>query len=128
MYIAETRQTPRFGRVPKVRHRHPGFIEMIRKTLPLAQLVLGGLLLVQTQPAFAQAASRPEATQITNAQECTQAIADTQEARSSNPEIGPKAAKIFDEVMELAAKRCEQKQFDNAGELLNIARGMVASE
>jgi len=101
---------------------------MIRKTLPLAQLVLGGLLLIQTHAAFAQTASRPEETQVTNAQECTQAIADTQEARAGNPELGPKAAKVFEEVMELAAKRCEQKQFANAGDLFNIARGMVASE
>ncbi len=96
---------------------------MIKKFLPLAPVVLTGLLLVQPFNVVAQTAS-----QVTNAQECKQGIADTNEAKMSNPELGPKAAKAYEEIMELAEKRCEQKEFPFAAELLNVARGMVASE
>ncbi len=32
------------------------------------------------------------------------------------------------EVVALAQKRCDEKQYDNAKDLLDLARGMVASE
>jgi archaellin len=97
---------------------------MIKKSTVLAQVVLAAVLLVQTNSVVvAQTAN-----QVTNAIECKQGIADTNEAKTSNPELGPKAAKAFEEIMELAAKRCEQKEFPFAAELLNVARGMVASE
>lgn len=96
---------------------------MIKKSTVLAQVVLAAVLLSQTNSVLAQTS-----TQVTNAEECKQGIADTNEAKNSNPELGPKAAKAFEEIMELAAKRCEQKEFPFAAELLNVARGMVASE
>ncbi len=96
---------------------------MSKNIRSLAQFVLAAVLLVQAHTAVAQTS-----TQVTNAQECAQGIADTKEAKASNPELGPKAAKIFDEVLELATKRCEQNEFAYAAELLNLARGMVASE
>jgi len=96
---------------------------MIRKTLPLAHLVLGALLLVHTHGALANSAS-----QVTNALECKQALIDTNEARNANPELGPKSAKIFEEVIGQAEAKCAANDFAAAAELINIARGMVASE
>ncbi len=102
--------------------------EMIRKSYALAPLVLGGFLLAFAPALPAQAAGKQTHGQVTNDKECTQAIADTKESRAGNPELGPKAAKAFDEILALAEKRCEQKEYPFAAELFNIARGMVASE
>lgn len=66
--------------------------------------------------------------QIADAAQCSQSVKDTKEARASNPDLGDKSAKVFDDLMALAEKRCEQKQFKFADELLQVARGMVASE
>ena len=96
---------------------------MSKIVFALAPMVLGGFMLFQSKSVFAQDPNFPKS----NA-ECAQAVADAKAARENEPDIGPKAGKIFDDVVELAAKRCEQKEFVYAGELLNLARGMVASE
>ncbi|MEX2310819.1 MAG: hypothetical protein WD624_00045, partial [Rhodospirillales bacterium] len=99
-----------------------------KMTSALAPVVLGGFLCALAFGADAQKASKPSESQVTNAKECAQGIMDTKEARATNPELGPKAAKAFDEILELAVKRCENNEFSNAAELLNVARSMVASE
>jgi len=96
---------------------------MSKNMFALAPLVLGGFLLSQPHDVAAQSVNTPA-----NAKECTQAVADAKEARTSEPELGPKAAKAFDEIIALAEKRCAQKEFAFAGDLLTLARGMVASE
>ncbi len=73
-------------------------------------------------------AAGPTSLQISNTVECTTALADTREAQSSNPTLGDKSAKAFEEIFALAEQRCADNQFANAADLLNIARGMVASE
>jgi hypothetical protein len=104
------------------------FKKMTKMTSALAPVVLGGFLCVVAFSADAQKAQRPEDSQVTNAKECAQGITDTKEARATNPTLGPKAAKAFDEILELAEKRCASNEFSNAAELLNVARGMVSSE
>lgn len=88
-----------------------------------ASAVLAAMLFAY--PAASFAANGP---QIADASQCSQSVKDTKEARASNPDIGDKAAKVFDELIALAEKRCEQKEFKFADELLQVARGMVASE
>jgi hypothetical protein len=79
-------------------------------------------------PLLLGSASKVDAQQISNEKQCLQAVKDTEEAITSNPKIGDKAEKILLEVMALAKQRCEEKQFANAKDLLELARGMVASE
>ena len=88
-------------------------------------VVTAVVVLAQTGSAFA-AGKNP--TKITSQQACETAIKDTQEARAGNPVLGPKAAKAFDGLMELAAQRCQSGEFQYADDLLVIARGMVSSE
>tara|TARA_E500000318_G_scaffold74500_1_gene69132 strand:+ start:317 stop:634 length:318 start_codon:yes stop_codon:yes gene_type:complete len=59
---------------------------------------------------------------------CEAAIQDTQEARAGNPDLGPKSAAVFDSLLELAAQRCKDGEYQYADDLLIVARGMVASE
>jgi len=80
------------------------------------------VILVQPQSGFA--ASK----QVTDASACKQALVDIKEQRLVEPEIGDKAAKMFDEIVALAAQRCANKEYKYANDLLTIARGMVASE
>ena len=96
---------------------------MLNKFSALALGVMTAAVLVYSTSSFAGTAS-----QVTNAAECAQGIKDSLEARANEPELGPKAAKSFDEIIELAKQRCAGKEYSNAAELLNIARGMVASE
>ncbi|MBO6519647.1 MAG: hypothetical protein JJ900_02050 [Rhodospirillales bacterium] len=96
---------------------------MFKNVVAFAPMVLSAAVLFSSNAVSAQDTNVPQ-----NKTECMQAVTDTKEARASNPEIGPKAAKVYDEVVELAEKRCEQGEFVYAGELLNLARGMVASE
>lgn len=91
--------------------------------ITIASAVLAAMLFAYPLASFA--ANEP---QVADASQCSQGVKDTKEARASNPDIGPKAAKTFDDLMALAEKRCEQKEFKFADELLQVARGMVASE
>ena len=91
--------------------------------LVLQRWALSGFVLFQSQSAFAQDTNVPK-----NKADCMQGVADAKLARENEPDIGPKAGKIFDGVIELAEKRCEQSEFVYANELLNLARGMTASE
>ena len=68
------------------------------------------------------------AADIMNEKQCQSVIKDTEEAISSNPSLGEKYEKVLMEIMALAKKRCDDKEFANAAELLAVARGMVASE
>ncbi len=68
------------------------------------------------------------AADIENAKQCVNGVEDTKEAIEENPAIGDKAEAILMEVMELAQQRCDEKNFSAAQELLELARGMVASE
>ena len=87
------------------------------------QVILTISALIFTTNVYAQTYSEP-----TNLKNCMQAVSDTQEAKEQNPEIGTKSQVVFDELVELAVKRCEAKEFVYADQLLNIARGMVSSE
>jgi len=68
------------------------------------------------------------AVEIMNDKQCQSALKDVTEAVDENPAIGDKAEKILMEVIALARQRCDEKQYDNAKDLLDLARGMVASE
>ena len=81
---------------------------------------LAAALLLTATPASAQ--------EIMTEKQCNEVVQDTIEAIDENPALEGKAEKILLEVLELAKQRCEEKQFDNAKDLLNLARGMVASE
>lgn len=88
-------------------------------------LALGAMVTAMlVQPQTVDAAS----TQVTDAMACKQALVDIKEQRLNEPEIGDKAAKMFDEIVALAEQRCTNKEFKYANDLLTIARGMVASE
>lgn len=96
---------------------------MASKTFVFASAALAAMLFAH--PQFAAAQNGP---QIADASACAQSVANTKEARAQNPDIGEKSAKVFDELVALAEKRCEEKEFKKADELLQVARGMVASE
>jgi len=68
------------------------------------------------------------AADIMNDKQCQNAVKDTEEAIHENPTLGDKAEKILMDIMALAKKRCDEKQYSNAKDLLDLARGMVASE
>lgn len=65
---------------------------------------------------------------IRSEKECVRVMVDTAQAIDENPSLDGQAEKILLEVMELAKQRCKEGQFDNAKDLLELARGMVASE
>ncbi len=90
---------------------------------PLIGLTLGAALLVPLYGTSAFGANK-----IMNKKECLSVVKDTEQAIDENPALGDKAEKILMAVMDLAKTRCEEKQFDNASDLLELARGMVASE
>lgn len=77
---------------------------------------------------IATSAGAQSYTEPTNTNNCMQAVSDTRQAKEENPALGEKSQAVFDQIVELAVKRCQDKEFQHAGELLNIARGMVASE
>ncbi|WP_323795239.1 hypothetical protein [Nisaea sp.] len=83
--------------------------------------------IVVTQGGSAYSAGK-NSTTITTLKACEAAITDTQEARAGNPDLGPKSAAAFDDLLELAAQRCKDGAYQYADDLLIIARGMVASE
>jgi predicted component of type VI protein secretion system len=83
----------------------------------LLALILSAVI---SAPVFAQ--------EIRDEKQCLQVMKDTAEAIDENPAIEGKAEAILLQVMELAKQRCEQKQFDNAKDLLMLARTMVAAE
>jgi len=68
------------------------------------------------------------AADIMNDKQCQAVIKDTQEAIADNPSLGDKFQPILEQIMELAKKRCADKEYSNAGELLELARGMVGTE
>ncbi|NQW01127.1 MAG: hypothetical protein HQ483_15585 [Rhodospirillales bacterium] len=72
--------------------------------------------------------TRAYAADIENAKQCAEVVADTVQAVEENPSLGDKSEKILLEVMNLAQQRCDEKNFSAAQELLELARGMVASE
>ncbi len=96
---------------------------MSKKLFALAPLALSGVVMFHSHAVFAQDTNVPK-----NKTECAQAVADAKTARENEPDIGPKAGKIFGQVIELAEKRCSQGEFVYAADLLNLARGMTASE
>ena len=59
---------------------------------------------------------------------CRQVIKDTDEAIDINPAVAGKEEEMLLAVMALARVRCEEGQFENAKDLLELARGVVASE
>ena len=68
------------------------------------------------------------AEEFADADACRMAVKETEEAITENPGLTGKAAEILIEVMALADQRCDEQQFSNAKQLLDLARGMVASE
>lgn len=73
-------------------------------------------------------ATAQESKQISDAKACTQRVADAKQARADGPDISDRAGKAFDEIVALAEQRCAEKSYKNAGQLLHIAKSMVASE
>ena len=69
-----------------------------------------------------------KAEDILDEKQCRSVVKDTEEAINENPTLGEKSEKILLAVMVLAIQRCDEKQFANAKDLLDLARGMVASE
>jgi len=55
-------------------------------------------------------------------------VSDAKEAKEAEPHIGDKSEVVFDQFVARAAERCEVNEFQHADQLLNIARGIVASE
>ncbi len=97
----------------------------LKMKIRFSALVLGAMTVAMlTHPQSGHAASK----QVTDASACKQALVDIKEQRLNEPEIGDKAAKMFDEIVALAEQRCAKKEFKYANDLLTIARGMVASE
>lgn len=96
---------------------------MSKKFYALAPMVLGGLLLSPIVNASVRDSNAPA-----NEQLCMQAINDVKAQRQTEPDIGPKAAIKFDEVVKEAEQLCAKKDFAAAGEALTLARGMIASE
>jgi len=90
----------------------------------LKKLILFGAMI--TFPAVTMGTA--QAIEIKDQKQCYGVIADTREAISSNPDLSDKSEKILLEVMDLAQKRCDEDQLANAKDLLDLARGMVASE
>jgi len=79
-------------------------------------------------PIIAVTVSIAQAEDIVDQKQCYSLVKDAEEAISENPVLGDKSEKILIEVMALAKQRCEEKQFSNAKDLLELARGLVASE
>jgi len=77
---------------------------------------------------FLAVAAGTASAEILDEKNCEKVMKDTKQAINDNPKLGDKAEKILNEVMTLAAKRCQEKQFKNAKELLELARAMVASD
>jgi len=73
-------------------------------------------------------ASNPTASQITSDMECTSALKNTLEARNNYSFIGEKSTKTFEQLIERATQLCTEKNYSDAAQLLNEARGMVAGE
>ncbi|MCK5778993.1 MAG: hypothetical protein KAH11_09385 [Rhodospirillales bacterium] len=96
---------------------------MTKEFYALAPMVLGGLLLSASVNASVR-----DSNALANEQSCMQAITDVKAQRESEPDIGPKAAIKFDEVVKEAEQLCAKKDFAAAGEALTLARGMIASE
>ena len=95
--------------------------------LSLTRLLIVATVLVVTQAGSAYSAGKNPTT-ITTLKACEAAIQDTQEARAGNPDLGPKSAEVFDSLLEFAAQRCKDGEYQYADDLLIVARGMVASE
>ena len=95
--------------------------------LSLTRLLIVATVLVVTQAGSAYSTGKNPTT-ITTLKACEAAIKDTQEARAGNPDLGPKSAAVFDSLLELAAQRCKDGEYQYADDLLIVARGMVASE
>ncbi len=93
---------------------------MKSKTILFASAALIAFVVVQ--------ASSVSASMITTPAQCKQALEDAKTARTNEPDIGDKSGKVFDDIIALAEQRCAEKEFVYADQLLNIARGMVASE
>ncbi len=93
---------------------------MTSKTILFASAALMAFVVVQS--------SSVSAAMISNPAQCKQALEDAKTARTNEPDIGDKSGKVFDEIIALAEQRCAEKEYVYADQLLNIARGMVASE
>lgn len=70
------------------------------------------------------------ASEITDKNKCLGAVATVAEMKASDevPELGEKAEAELDALTTVAAHLCETGEFIYADELLEIARGMLASE
>ena len=49
-------------------------------------------------------------------------------ADEDTPDIGEKAEAMVDNLTEVAGYLCEQKKYDDASQLMEVARGMLVSE
>ncbi len=94
----------------------------IGKSIVLSALLSSGVLLGPTT------VDAQTSKQISDAMSCTQGVADAKTAKEEGPDISDRAAKTFDSIVELAMQRCTEKEYKSAGQLLHIAKSMVASE
>lgn len=94
----------------------------IRKSVALSVMLSSGVLLGATM------VEAQTSKQINDAMSCTQRVADAKTAREEGPDISDRAGKTFDSIVALATQRCAEKEYKSAGQLLHIAKSMVASE
>lgn len=101
-----------------------------RRSAATAAAVVSGFAVL-----FAAGAPRAEATsaptgkkQMTELERCLNDVRDAEEARQGNPVIGDKAAKTFEQLIADASRQCENREFAEASQTVNTAKGMVASE
>lgn len=83
--------------------------------------VMLSLCLVAFLTAPAQAQS------VMSKAECTKALTEAQEARSTS-DAGPKANEEADELLEVAEHLCNQGNFVYASNVLAVVRGILATE
>lgn len=82
-------------------------------------MLVAALTAMVGAPAYAQT--------ITNKKECARTLADAREARA-NSDSGAKANEEADKLLEVAEHLCEQGNFVYAQEVMEVIRGILATE
>lgn len=74
------------------------------------------------------AAMHPASAETRDEKWCQGAIKDTEQAVKENPSPGAGAEAAVRQTMELAKKRCLEKDYSQANELLILVRSIVVTE
>ena len=91
-----------------------GILAMLR-----TMMLVAALAAMVAAPAYAQT--------ITDKKQCERALADAQEVRA-NSDAGAKANEEADKLLEVAAHLCGQGNFVYAQDVLEVIRGILATE